>query len=330
VGAANNSYVQYTYVGNGVTTRTWTVAAPATPGTYEFRLFQNYGYTRLATSPAVTVLPGPPVISSLSPAGAPVGGAAFTLTVDGSAFTSGSIVRWNGANRVTTFVSANRLRASIPASDLEVIGTAQVTVFDPAGGTSSAQPFSIQTAPVLSVSSTDILTGTAVTVTLTGGFGGTSDWLSFAPTTAPNNSYVQYTYVGAGVTTRTWTVVVTGPGTYEFRLFTGGYTRLATSAPITATVGTPPSLTVSTTTAAPGTPVTVTLTNGYGGATDWLALSQTGSPSTSYIQYTWVGANVTTRTWTVTMPSTPGTYEFRFYPNNSYTVAATSPPITVN
>ena len=106
VGAANNSYLQYTYVGNGVTTRTWTVTAPATPGTYEFRLFENYGYTRLATSPAVTVLPGPPVISSLSPAGAPVGGAAFTLTVDGSGFTSDSIVRWNGANRVTTFASS--------------------------------------------------------------------------------------------------------------------------------------------------------------------------------------------------------------------------------
>ena len=117
-----------------------------------------------------------------------------------------------------------------------------------------------------------------MTVTLTGGFGGAGDWLSFASTAAPNNSYVQYTYVGTGVTTRTWTVVVTGPGSFEFRLLTTGNTRLATSAPITATVGTPPALTVNTTTAARGTPVTVTLTNGYGGATDWLALAQTGSP----------------------------------------------------
>jgi hypothetical protein len=30
------------------------------------------------------------------------------------------------------------------------------------------------------------------------------------------------------------------------------------------------------------------------------------------------------------MPNTPGTYEFRLFPNNSYAVAATSPPITVN
>jgi subtilisin family serine protease len=330
VGAANNSYVQYTYVGSGVTTRTWTVTAPAASGTYEFRLFQGYGYTRLATSPTVTVLPGPPVISSLSPASAIVGGQTFTLTVNGSGFTSGSIVRWNGADRATTFTSASRLNASIPAADLAVLGTAQVTVFEPTTGTSLARPFSIQTPPVLAVNSAAVTTGTAVTVTLTGGFGGSSDWLSFAATSAPNNSYLQYTYVGAGVTTRTWTVPVTAPGSYEFRLFGSGYNRLATSPPITATVGTPPSLTVSTTTAAPGGSVTVTLTNGYGGPTDWLALAKTGAPLTSYIQYSYVGATVTTRTWTFTMPSVSGTYEFRLFLNNGYTLAATSPSITVN
>ena len=192
------------------------------------------------------------------------------------------------------------------------------------------QPFSIQAAPVLSVSSTTVTTGTAVTVTLTGGFGGAADWLAFAATGAPDSSYVQYTYVG-----RSHDADVDGHRDEPWHLripavLNNGYTLAATSAPITATVGTPPVLTVSTTTAAPGTPVTVTLTNGYGGGTDWLALAQTGSPSNSYIQFTYVGAGVTTRTWTVTMPSTPGTYEFRLFLNNGYTLAATSPPITVN
>ena len=54
-----------------------------------------------------------------------------------------------------------------------------------------------------------------------------------------------------------------------------------------------------------------------------------GSPNTSYVQYTYVGSGVTTRTWTVTMPMTPGTYEFRLFPTNGYTLAATSPPIGV-
>ena len=34
----------------------WTVPMPSTPGTYEFRLFNNNGYTRVATSPTVTVI----------------------------------------------------------------------------------------------------------------------------------------------------------------------------------------------------------------------------------------------------------------------------------
>jgi hypothetical protein len=49
-----------------------------------------------------------------------------------------------------------------------------------------------------------------------------------------------------------------------------------------------------------------------------------------YIQYRYVGAGVTRRTWTFTMPSTPGTYEFWLFLNNGYTVASTSPLITVN
>ena len=53
--AANGTYITFTYIGAGTTTRTWTVTAPATPGTYEIRLFLNNGYTRVATSPPVIV-----------------------------------------------------------------------------------------------------------------------------------------------------------------------------------------------------------------------------------------------------------------------------------
>ena len=260
--------------------------------------------------------PGPPVITSLSPAAAPVGGAAFTLTVDGSAFTSESIVRWNGANRVTTFVSPTRLLASIPATDLATVGTAQVTAFDPPSGrTSPASPFSVQAAPVLSVSSTTATTGTAVTV---------SDrrlWRRGRLAGVRGHRRASQQLRAVHLRRRSRDAHVDGhrerSGTYEFRLFlNNSYTLAATSPTITATVGTPPVLTVSTITAAPGAPVTMTLTNGYGGGTDWLALAQTGSPHNSYLQLTYVGGSVTTRTWTVTMPNTPGTYEFRLFLNN--------------
>ena len=73
------------------------------------------------------------------------GGPAFTLTVNGSNFVSGSVVRWNGANRTTTFVSATQLTAAIPAADIAAAGTASVTVQNPppGGAVSNALTFTI-------------------------------------------------------------------------------------------------------------------------------------------------------------------------------------------
>jgi len=90
-----------------------------------------------------------PVLASVSPASATVGGAAFTLNATGSGFQVTSAVYWNGAARPTTFVSTSQLTAAIPATDLAMAGTAQVTVVTPApgGGTSSAVTFTIQSPP---------------------------------------------------------------------------------------------------------------------------------------------------------------------------------------
>jgi hypothetical protein len=179
-GAAPTSYLQYVYIGSGVTTRTWTVTMPTTAGAYEFRYFPNNGYTVAASSPTVTVTASPspvPVISSLSPVGAAVGGPAFTLTVNGSGFVASSVVRWNGANRPTTVVSANQLQAAIGAADIAGIGAAQVTVFTPApgGGLSSGLTFTVSPPPSLAVSATSVAGGGSVTATLTNGFGGAGD-----------------------------------------------------------------------------------------------------------------------------------------------------------
>jgi hypothetical protein len=425
--APNTSYIQYVFVGAGLTTRTWTVAMPSTLGTYEFRLFPNNGYVRAATSPTVTVATnggGSPTLTSLSPPSAPVGGPAFTLTANGTGFSSGSVVRWNGADRPTTFVGSTQLQASISAADIAATGTAQVTVFSPGGGSSPALPFTISSAgvPALAVSATTAVGGSMVTVTLTNGLGGALDWIALAASSAPNTSYIQYVYVGSGLTTRTWQVAMpAAAGTYEFRLFlNNGYTRAATSpsvtvtaasspvpaisslAPAAAVVGqpsfilsvngsnfttasvvrwngsdrpttyitstqvratisaadvaalgtatvtvftpapgggtsaavplpvvAPPVLSVSSTTVAPGGTVTVTLTGGLGGATDWIGFAATTMPDTSYLQYTYVGAGIATQMWTITVPSTPGSYEFRLFLNNGYVRVATSPTVVV-
>ena len=73
--------------------------------------------------------------------------------------------------------------------------------------------------------------------------------------------------------------------------------------------------------------MTVTLANGFGGAQDWIALAAAGAPSTSNVGWTYVGANLTTRAWSVAMPTTAGIYEFRLFLNNGFSRVATSPAV---
>jgi len=96
-----------------------------------------------------------PVVTSLSPAKALAGGAAFELTVNGSAFVTGATVHWNGTPRATTFVSSTALRAAIAAADVATAGSVPVTVVNPGpgGGTSAAIAFAIDpVAPLLAIS----------------------------------------------------------------------------------------------------------------------------------------------------------------------------------
>ena len=86
-----------------------------------------------------------PGVTSMTPNSATVGGSDFLLTVTGSDFLSDSTIRWNGADRTTVYISPTELQATIPAADISVVGTADVTVFTPApgGGESVSQQFVI-------------------------------------------------------------------------------------------------------------------------------------------------------------------------------------------
>lgn len=86
-----------------------------------------------------------PSLSSISPTSATAGAAATTLTVNGSNFVSASVVNWNGSALTTTYVSATKLTAAVPASLLTTAGSASVSVVSPApgGGTSSGATFTI-------------------------------------------------------------------------------------------------------------------------------------------------------------------------------------------
>jgi hypothetical protein len=106
-----------------------------------------------------------PAITSLSQTAAAEGSAAFTLTVNGSNFTSASTVLFNGLPLTTTFVSSSQLQATILASLLADEGTANVSVFDAQRGLSSAQTFSIlETVPAVSATATVSRASRRVTV----------------------------------------------------------------------------------------------------------------------------------------------------------------------
>jgi uncharacterized protein (TIGR03437 family) len=90
-----------------------------------------------------------PTLASITPNSVGQGSAAFVLTVNGTNFVNGSIVRWNGADRATNFVNSSQLTAQIPATDVAAVGTASVTVFnpEPSGGTSNPLTFTITAQP---------------------------------------------------------------------------------------------------------------------------------------------------------------------------------------
>ncbi len=72
------------------------------------------------------------------------GGSSFTFFVNGSGFTTSSVVQWNGSPVPTTFGTNQILTASISSSLIALPGTASITVNDPSvRTTSNAEPFGV-------------------------------------------------------------------------------------------------------------------------------------------------------------------------------------------
>jgi hypothetical protein len=145
----------------------------ATAGTANVTVFNPAPGGGTSNTATFTITNPSPTITTISPATAVAGSGGFTLTITGTNFVNSSVVRWNGSDRPTTFVSSTRLTAAIPASDVATAGTANVTVFNPApgGGTSNTATFTI-TNPLPTISSISPATAVAgsggFTLTITG------------------------------------------------------------------------------------------------------------------------------------------------------------------
>ncbi|MBF9144120.1 IPT/TIG domain-containing protein [Hymenobacter properus] len=287
------------------TTITFTVPTGATSGTIAVT---TPGGTATSTGTFTVSAPvAAPTITSLSPATATAGGAAFTLTVTGTGFVSGSVVNFGSTALTTTFVSATSLTAAVPASAIATAGTYNVTVVNPAasGGTSAASTFTVTAAvaapTITSFTPTSGAAGATVTITGTNFTGATAVTLNGVAITG-------FTVVNA--TTITFTVPATGATSGTIAVTTPGGTATSTG---TFTV-TPAAVTPTITQLSPGVQV-------VGGAPLTVTVTGTGFTPTSTVNFNGVSYAQTT--------STATTIE-AVIPTSAFTTAGSFPVTVTN
>lgn len=178
-----------------------------------------------------------PTTTSISPTSAQASSGAFTLTVNGTNFFSGSVVTWNGSNRTTTFVSPTQLTASISNSDISSAGSATVGVTNAGAATpnSNTQTFTISG-------------GVSQTITFNSIATKNYGDAAFDPgATASSGLTVSYTSLNTTVATVSGNMVtIVGAGTATIRASQSGNGTYAAATPVdqTLTVN-PKTLTVS-------------------------------------------------------------------------------------
>jgi hypothetical protein len=82
------------------------------------------------TGPTFTIEPATLglTVASLDPSSQNAGGDAFSLTVNGTGFTAGDIINWNGTEQITTVTPPNQATAQISKDLIATAGTASVNV----------------------------------------------------------------------------------------------------------------------------------------------------------------------------------------------------------
>ncbi|HEV3218851.1 MAG TPA: protease pro-enzyme activation domain-containing protein [Candidatus Acidoferrales bacterium] len=142
--------------------------------------------------------PVPVITPPLVPVSAIVGGAGFTLTVNGTGFVNGATATFGGVARAVTFVNATQVTIAVQASDIAATGTPAVVVTNPApgGGASNSVNFNVNnpvpviTPPLVPASAAAGSPGFSLTVNGTGfvngataTFGGVSRVVTFVNAT---------------------------------------------------------------------------------------------------------------------------------------------------
>jgi hypothetical protein len=170
-----------------------------------------------------------------------------------------------------------------------------------------------------------VAAGSTVTLGVQNGPGTPSDCVSIFK--AGSGDWWGYAFVNGS--TATMPFFFGTAGTYEFHFWQRCTTLLTTSPTVTVQGSLIPRLTVNGSSApitvTGGTTISVGVQNGPGNQWDCVSLNPAGNLASAWLNFTFVSGS--TPTLSFVMPSTPGTYEFRFW-QQCNTLLTTSPPVT--
>lgn len=159
------------YVSDGELTIVMPTADFSLAGERKITVFNKAPAGGESAALTLTVKNSTPILTKISTTQRTAGDPAFDLTLTGTAFMTVSVVRLNGQDRPTTYVSSSSLKTKVTADDLKKAGTLSFTVASPSpgGGDSAAKTLTVVNAPLtLKQTTQDLDVGVAATFALAG------------------------------------------------------------------------------------------------------------------------------------------------------------------
>jgi hypothetical protein len=331
LGAPDNAPVSWSYLSgttnppaSGLTAATFTVYAPLMAGDFEFRLFANDGWTRIATSAIITIHASeavftingaaPPTVATAPPgstlnisvANGP-GNATDFVALAPAGSPDGTILDWRYLNGATVPPAAGSTGGSAQFLAPAAVGDYEIRLFaHDSYSRVATNSFSVSdntaalrvndTAPPTAVS---VVAGTYVTVDITGGPAQPADWVGLYAANAADSSPMLWKYLNgsttlpaSGLTNATLTfAVAVSAGSYEFRFFNADtLSRLATSTTLVVSASSA-ALSVngiaapSSVTVAAGSQIVVSVSGGPANVGDWVGLYGAGQSTLLDFRY---------------------------------------------
>ena len=349
VGAPASAYLAGGYTGGGAS-GSLTLTIAVAPGQYEFRYLMNDSLTIAAKSSVISVtavVPIPPVTNivvtgpsgNVSP-GAPISVrwtasgavtsrdwiALYPVGAPDSGYGWGSYTRGaaSGTLNLTAPTTPGQYEFRYLLNDSFVIGARSAAVA--VAPTTVAPGISI-TAPAAAA------LGSPLNVNWTAPANHSSrDWIALYPTGGANASFISASYVGTAASGTITVVTPTTPGQYEFRyLLNDSFSLGARSSPISISSSVSSGFTIAASAASANRGGTIQVqwtASANRTTTDWVALYRTGAAPAAYLWGNYTGGRPS-GSIQLTLPSTPGQYEFRYLPYDGLVPAAVSSPFTI-